>query len=665
MRLFKTAFISFFTIIFLSPVSSKIKAQQKTITIQPKKPAPGDTATITYHPDSPDAAIKSPDSLKLVFSFDPHRFSQPDKFDMKKTVAGWVAVVPLSKQFDFGSFYFKSGQKTDKNMAGHQYELFVYKNDTLVKGAYLDKARGIKTLYPKASKKKTASMRAHLYKKELNLYPDNYDAQMKLYAYQLKRPHADSAAILEKTHKRINQKLAEAPGSWEVISDVKSGYRQIGEKARGDSVEKAVIKKYPHSDVAMLHLYQEAMKKKDKNKQAQLLKKYIDADYKQSYINIYYTWRAYGKLFKYYAKKDSVEQMKQIARLWLQPNPRMMKNPRKANDYNAAAIFIAKNNVQEQYDWAKQLVRKALQLSKNEPVSYGYGITKYGIKLTYLPEEKAKKQRKYRKANILATLGLIYTKQSQYDNAEMTLKKAVKLSNKNIDANKYLAALYQQTNRPKKAFDIYRSLLMKKPTDKDLQEKLKKSYIAYKGSEEGFKEQTQKINEAWHKKMVKKFAKERINKDAPSLAHATNLKGAPLDTTTLQGKVVVLDFWATWCGPCQSSFPHLQKVYEKFKNNSAVKFVILDSGWNNTLKQENKWIKKQDYSFPYYFDKDSKITTAFGVRGIPTTFVIGKNNRIQFKDVGYSGPSMEKKLALKIEMELHNQKTTANLSGNQ
>jgi thiol-disulfide isomerase/thioredoxin len=664
MRLFKSAFISLSTIIFLCITSVQTKAQQQTVTIQPEKPAPGDTVTITYHPDSTEAAIKSPDSLKLVFSYEPHRFSQPGKFSMKKAAAGWTTDVPLPKQFDFGSFYFKSGQQTDKNMDGHQYELFAYKNGIPVKGAYLDKARGIKTLYPKASKKKTASRRAYLYKKELNFYPDNYDAQMKLYAYQLKQPHADSAAILDKAHKRINQKLAEAPGSWETISDVKSGYRQIGEKAKGDSVQKAMIKKYPHGDIAMLHLYQEAMKKKDKDKQAQLLKKYINADYEQSYINKYYTWRAYGKLFEYYAKKDSIEQMKHIARLWFQPNSRMMKNPRKANDYNAAAIFIAKNNVQEQYDWAKQLIQKALELSKKEPVSYGFGITKYGIKLTYLPEKKAKKQRKYRKANILATLGLIYTKQGQYEKAEATLKKAVKLSNKNIDANKYLAALYQQTNHPKKSFDIYRSLLMKKPTDKDLQEKLKKSYIAYNGSEEGFKEQTQKINEAWHQKMLKKFAKERMNKDTPSLAHATDLKGVPLDTTALAGKVIVLDFWATWCGPCQSSFPHMQKVYDQFKDNPDVKFVILDSGWNDPIKQAKKWAQKQDYTFPFYYDKDSKLTTAFGVRGIPTTFVIGKNGRIQFKDVGYSGPSMEKKLALKIKMALHNQKTTANFSGN-
>src|SRR5699024_1197223 len=124
----------------------------------------------------------------------------------------------------------------------------------------------------------------------------------------------------------------------------------------------------------------------DSVKQAQMFKKYVGADYEQSFINKYYTGVAYQKLFEYYAKNDSAKQMKRIAGLWLQPNPRVMRNPQKAIDYNEAAKILAKNT--DNYDWAKELVQKALKLSDTEPVARGWGLTKYGIKLVKTPENQ-------------------------------------------------------------------------------------------------------------------------------------------------------------------------------------------------------------------------------------------------------------------------------------
>lgn len=239
--------------------------------------------------------------------------------------------------------------------------------------------------------------------------------------------------------------------------------------------------------MAMLQLYFRANRQSDADKRAQMLKKYIYANYTQSYQNKFYAWRAYAKLFKYYADRDSLKQMKRIAKLWLHPNPRKMKNPRKANDYNAAAMFLAKDN--EHYDWALQLAKKALKLSKKEPVAntHGFKLTKYGIQLAYLPKKKAEKQRKYRNANILANMGLIYLKQKKYKKAEATLKKAIKTSSESIDAKKYLASVYEKTNHPKKTFEIYKTLLITRPHDTSYLKKLKKSYIAYNGSKKGLK----------------------------------------------------------------------------------------------------------------------------------------------------------------------------------
>jgi thiol-disulfide isomerase/thioredoxin len=145
-----------------------------------------------------------------------------------------------------------------------------------------------------------------------------------------------------------------------------------------------------------------------------------------------------------------------------------------------------------------------------------------------------------------------------------------------------------------------------------------------------------------------------VNKKAPSLAHAVDAKGRAIDTKKFEHKVIVIDFWATWCGPCNAEFPHMQKIYDKFKDNPDVKFMILDSGFNNKLKDVKQWISKNDYTFPIYYDDHSKISTAFGVRALPTIAIIGKNGKIQFKDAGYKGPAVEKILPLKINMALKN-----------
>jgi thiol-disulfide isomerase/thioredoxin len=655
MRFFKSTLIAFSTVIFLCFFSSRVMAQQKTVTIQPEKPAPGDTVTITYHPNSPDAAIKSPGHIELLFSFAPFQYSQPYHFDMQKTDSGWTAEVPLSKQFKYASFHFSSGKEVDKNIDGHEYELFAYKNNKPVKMAYLMEAHSLKKRYPDASHHKLSDLRAKLYRKEIQFHPNSYNAQMKLYHYQLKQDNADSSIILKKAHKRINQELARNPHSYLTVKSAKFGYLLIGEKTKGDSLQKAIIKEYPRSDFAMYHLYHRAKKEKDKNMQARMIRKYINTNYQPSWVNKLFTGQAYKLLFLYYAKHDSIKQMKKIAKLWLNPKPGIFQKPVKSIDYNTAARAIAKNT--DEYIWARQYAQKALHLASYEPV-LKFRVTKDGFSPVYIPEKKKQKLLKKRKSKILTTIGLIYMKQKKYRKAKANLIQAEEISRKG-DAKKYLvqlAKIYEQQHQPETAYHIYQKLALFHLAEKELQAKLKQSYIAYSGSEDGFKKQVIALHKKRHQGMVRKVAKERINKKAPSLAHAINLSGTPLNTETLAGKVVVLDFWSTWCGYCRALFSQLQKVKEQFKNNRDVKFIALNSGWRNSRKQAKQWVKKQHYTLSFFYDKDSKITDAYGVIALPTTFIIDKNGSIQFKDVGYRGPSMEKTLALKIDMALGKEK---------
>jgi thiol-disulfide isomerase/thioredoxin len=101
-----------------------------------------------------------------------------------------------------------------------------------------------------------------------------------------------------------------------------------------------------------------------------------------------------------------------------------------------------------------------------------------------------------------------------------------------------------------------------------------------------------------------------------------------------KGKVIFLNLWATWCGPCRAEMPTIQSLYEKI-DTTQVKFVILSIDRDSDEAKVGKYINQFKYTFPVYRPSGS-LTSQLDIPSIPTTFIINKEGKIVSKEVGAS-----------------------------
>jgi thiol-disulfide isomerase/thioredoxin len=109
-----------------------------------------------------------------------------------------------------------------------------------------------------------------------------------------------------------------------------------------------------------------------------------------------------------------------------------------------------------------------------------------------------------------------------------------------------------------------------------------------------------------------------------------NSAGDTIDMNQFKGKVIFLNLWATWCGPCRAEMPSIQGLYEKV-NKEKVVFIILD--WFEEPGKVSKFINGKNFTFPVYL-VNGDVTSQLNVPSIPTTFVINPEGRIVAKKMG-------------------------------
>jgi thiol-disulfide isomerase/thioredoxin len=112
------------------------------------------------------------------------------------------------------------------------------------------------------------------------------------------------------------------------------------------------------------------------------------------------------------------------------------------------------------------------------------------------------------------------------------------------------------------------------------------------------------------------------------------LEGGRFELAEQKGKnVVILDFWATWCGPCRAALPGLLEISKEYQNKGVLLRAV-DSGEEaDTIRA---YLKKANFVLSVPLDKDGSVAELYGVSGIPHTVIVGKDGTVQAIHVGYS-----------------------------
>ena len=118
---------------------------------------------------------------------------------------------------------------------------------------------------------------------------------------------------------------------------------------------------------------------------------------------------------------------------------------------------------------------------------------------------------------------------------------------------------------------------------------------------------------------------------APTFSLASRA-GSQVSLAQYKGQVVMINFWASWCGPCRQEMPLLESIYKKY---GKMGFTMLGVNVEPDSNAANEWLKATPVSFPILYDKDSKVSKLYDVEGMPSTVIIDRSGKLRKLHRGY------------------------------
>lgn len=611
---------------------------QAQVSIQPEKAAAGDTITISFDPGKSAAAPKAgPFFVDFNYS---NFYEFPSRMPMQREGGLWRVRFKLPAYANFSCFTISDKDKKFVQQASDssQYEIYIYQQGKLIAGNYLGKSYSV-PVQDKNSDHIVATQEYYL-KKELSLYPDNYEAQLRLIVLQMKNSSpAQQAQLLKKGLAVVEKKFRSNPLIEGNLNKVTMGYLILGQNQKVDSIRQVVINEFPNKKIGIAYRLNKLLREQDSTVVVAKIGKLLSlktADNEAAYGS------AYEYLFSYYVRHgDSVQ-----ARRYLPLITRWEQDPYKWRAYNGYVQLLLDH---------KLMLQDASKLNLyllDSVAAYPVSLIRYFPETGYLVAHDPAKADKLTavKAELMANQGLISAQLNQPEAARKWFAKSIPTL-QSAALLRALALQYQRWNDPVSAIPLLEAAYRHAPFDPEIRQLLDSALIKTGlGNATARQAYFSKLDKQWKQGYYEEFQKIIGNTPFPEDISLVDMDKKPLLKAEFKDKIVIIDFWATWCKPCIASFPYLHQVYKKYADDPQVKFVVLNSGSGNSWDDANKWAQANpQFDFPFYYNQDKKLSNKLEITSIPTTLILDKKGNIRFRKVGFEGEKLLQSLDAMIE----------------
>lgn len=277
---------------------------------------------------------------------------------------------------------------------------------------------------------------------------------------------------------------------------------------------------------------------------------------------------------------------------------------------------------------AEQIARDGFPKAEEQVAEYREG----GL---YDTEGDAENSLNWYKGMFTDAIGWVYFKQGRVEEAEEQLLEAYDLHPDNPETAYHLGQLYESTGDLEEAEEFYiKGANVQRPGDNPNDEALKALYVKRNGSEEGYEEYLGRIDEIDAARRKEEILAARI--EDPEAMEPFALKelqtGEIVPSESFAGKILAINFWGTWCGPCVVEMPEFQEFHERYRDDSEVVVLTINNDTNPDIVAP--WMEEKEYDFDVLLD-DGYVTEV-GVHAFPTTWFVDRDGRIAFIKEGWS-----------------------------